>query len=300
MDVGSSYKIGIDGGGTKTEGVLVDGAGTVVARQIAAGCNPNVVGVDQARFVLTDLLCALRAKISRPASGSIGHTALYMAGNRAFWQEFAATLTEFGATSAHDDSLPVLELATEGRPGLVLHAGTGSFVAARGADGAIHYAGGLGWRFGDPGSGYDLGRRAVAHALLELQGWVPPSRLGPLVTTQTGITDAHALSRYFYQDAAANQKIAALAPGVLHLATEGDRLARTLITDSVGGLLELAAQVAAKLFPDQALDTIPAGLSGPILTHPVVRENLLNRSPLPLVPVNGTPIDGVRRLLARL
>ena len=34
---------------------------------------------------------------------------------------------------------------------------TGSFVAARGPDGGHHYAGGLGWRLGDPGSSHDLG-----------------------------------------------------------------------------------------------------------------------------------------------
>lgn len=43
-------------------------------------------------------------------------------------------------------------------PELVLHAGSGSFVAARGLDGAVHYAGGLGWKFGDAGSGFEIGR----------------------------------------------------------------------------------------------------------------------------------------------
>ena len=36
----------------------------------------------------------------------------------------------------------------------------------------MHYAGGLGWRFNDPGSGYDLGRRAIARALLD--DWTTP------------------------------------------------------------------------------------------------------------------------------
>ena len=81
-----------------------------------------------------------------------------------FWRETAAALQGYGKVTTTDDSVPVLELATAGAPGLVLHAGTGSFVAARTADGATHYAGGLGWKLGDPGSGYDIGRRAVALA----------------------------------------------------------------------------------------------------------------------------------------
>lgn len=292
------YKIGVDGGGSKTECILVDAAGTIVARHLAPGSNPSAVGPEQARLVVTDALCALI--VNHPAK--IAETLLFMSGNRTFWQEFAATLTGFGTVKTADDSLPVLELATDGQPGLVLHSGTGSFIAARDGDGLIHYAGGLGWRFGDPGSGYDLGRRAVARALLELQGWAPASRLGPTVRdhTQLGdLADAGMITRYFYSDPAPNQKITALAPAVLRLAAEGDYTAHLLIIESASELLDLAVRVAAKLFPETPADELRVGLSGSILTHPVVQDALAPRSPLPLLPVIGTPIEGVRRLLAR-
>jgi glucosamine kinase len=291
-------KIGVDGGGTKTECILVDARGDIVARHLAPGCNPSVAGPEQARLVVTDALCALLDSVTPRPSPSA--TLLYMAGSRAFWQEFAATLTDFGRVTALDDSLPVLELATHGEPGLVLHSGTGSFVAARAPDGTVHYAGGLGWRFGDPGSGYELGRRAVARALLELQGWSPASRLGPLVRDHTSLADAGAITRYFYTDPSPNQKIAALAPAVLRLASEGDQTAQALVVDSAAELLALATRVATSLFPTTSLDTLRAGLSGPILTHAVVVQALAPRSPLPLAPVEGMPIDGVRRLLARI
>jgi N-acetylglucosamine kinase-like BadF-type ATPase len=293
-----TYKIGVDGGGSKTECILVDQAGTIVARHLAPGSNPNIVGPEQAKLVVTDALCALLG--TRPVE--IRETALFMAGNRSFWQELATSLTGFGDVKTSDDSLPVLELATDGQPGLVLHSGTGSFIAARGPDGSIHYAGGLGWRFGDPGSGYDLGRRAVSRALLELQGWAPASRLGPTVRdhSQLGeLADAGMITRYFYSDPAPNQKISALAPAVLRLAAEGDYTAHLLIIESASELLDLAVRVAAKLFPDTPADELRVGLSGSILTHPVVQDALVPRSPLPLVPVVGTPIEGVRRLLLR-
>ena len=293
-----TYKIGVDGGGSKTECILVDAAGTIVMRHLAPGSNPSIVGPEQAKLVITDALCALLGT----HVVNVTHTMLFMAGNRPFWQEFAANLSGFGRVTTSDDSLPVLELATDGEPGLVLHSGTGSFVAARDADGAVHYAGGLGWRFGDPGSGYDLGRRAVARALLELQGWAPASRLGPTVRdhSQLGeLADAGMLTRYFYSDPAPNQKIAALAPAVLRLAAEGDYTAHLLIIESASELLDLAVRVTAKVFPDTPADELRVGLSGAILTHPVVQDALIPRSPLPLVPVVGTPIEGVRRLLVR-
>jgi N-acetylglucosamine kinase-like BadF-type ATPase len=298
-----TFKIGIDGGGTKTEGILIDDRGELVARRLAAGCNPSVAGPEQARLIVTDMICALREEArGRAGDARITHTHIYSAGNRAFWRETAGTLAEFGQVFTADDSHPVLELATLGRPGLVLHGGTGSFVAARGPDGSIHYAGGIGWRFGDPGSGYDFGRRAIARALLELQGWSPPTRLSHTVRdhTQLGETaDAAAVTRFFYYHADPNRQIAGLAPALLRLANEGDTTAHQLVAESVGELIALALRVAAKLFPDTALKTLPAGLSGPILTHSVVVALLSSNAPLALAPVEGTPIEGVRRLLAR-
>lgn len=298
-----SFKIGVDGGATKTECILVDEAGKVVARQVAPGCNPNVTGAEQARLIITDALCALLAEGKRIVPGIwISETRLFMAGSAGFWQEIAKELVDFGTVTAGPDSLPVLELATNGGAGLVLHSGTGSFVAARDRQGLVHYAGGLGWRFGDPGSAYDLGRRAVSRALLELQGWAPASRLGPTVRDHTQLgegADASAVTRYYYIDTEPNRRIGALAPAVLRLANEGDHTAHQLIVDSASELLELAVRVATRLFPGEPVDALSAGLSGPILTHPVVLEALAPRSPLALVPVTEAPIEGVRRLLAR-
>jgi glucosamine kinase len=290
-------KIGVDGGGTKTELILIDEAGDIVDRRITAGCNPNVAGPEGARTTLEEALGTLAAH--HPVS----HTLLCMAGAPAFWSETADLLTAgdlFGQVSALDDSRPVLELATGGRPGLVIHAGTGSFVAAQAPDGALHYAGGTGWRFGDPGSGYDLGRRAIGKALLELQGWQLPTSLSTVLRDHTGLMHAPAITRHFYQHADPNKQIAALAPAVLRLAEEGDHAAHQVVAESITTLLQLTEDVITKLFPGWHRDTLRAGVSGPILTHAAVRPILATRSSLNLRPVESTPIEGVRRLLARL
>jgi glucosamine kinase len=300
--LGNTYKIGVDGGGSKTECILVNDAGEIVARHIAPGCNPSVVGALQAQLIVTDALNALISTSISDAAKPVSRTLLCMAGSRSFWSEFAGALADFGAVTAVDDSLPVLELATQGKPGLVLHSGTGSFVAARAPDGTVHYAGGLGWRFGDGGSGYDIGRRAIARGLLELQGWTVGSRIGPTVRdhTKLGATaDAGAVSRFFYHHPDANRVVAALAPAILRLASEGDHKASEIVIESGSELLALAVRVATQLFPGIALDTLPAGLSGPILTHPAVMLALAGRSPLALTAVAGAPIDGVARLLSR-
>jgi N-acetylglucosamine kinase-like BadF-type ATPase len=298
-----SFRIGVDGGASKTECILVDARGTVAARHTGPGCNPSLVGQERARRILQD---ALQMLVAGRASLVVDRLLLCMAGSRSFWNDTAAALRGFGRVEATPDSLPVLELATGGAPGLVLHAGTGSFVAARAPDGAIHYAGGLGWRFGDGGSGYDLGRRAIAHALLELQGWTPRTVLADELIKHTGLADYTANSRFFHTAAEANAQIAAFAPRIVDLAEHGNGPAQQIIAESLADLGRLVSGVLQRFFALTAVDSpVPCGISGALLNrHPclnAVRALAATHAwPVHLEPVTAPPIEGVRRLLMKM
>lgn len=295
-------KIGVDGGGTKTELILIDSAGATLAAHTAPGCNPSQLGSEKARAIVTGAIAALRAQAGQPVTVSATH--LYMAGSPAFWRETADGLKDCGQVTTGPDSLPVLELATEGKPGLVLHAGTGSFVTARAGDGTVHYAGGLGWRFGDPGSGHELGRRALAQALLELQARRDQAPLSPLAAAlcaHTGIEDYAANSRFFYTDADANARIAAFAPKVLDLAENNCGPAQQVVADSITDLARQADTVIHRLFARPAAK-VPCGVSGRILnSQPAVfaLQSLASKLswPVELRFLTQPPIEGVRRLL---
>jgi N-acetylglucosamine kinase-like BadF-type ATPase len=304
-----NYRIGVDGGGTKTDCILLNDDGSVAACRTAPGCNPSVAGAERARTVLIEALQALVADAPRlPSTGGtpVDRVLLCMAGSQSFWNETAAMIQGYGRIETLPDSLPVLELATDGRPGLVLHAGTGSFVAARAPDGSVHYAGGLGWRFGDPGSGYDVGRRAITLALLELQGWSPRTALADQLCAHTGLTDYPANSRLFYRGDDTNATIAAFAPRVVDLAGQGCPPAQRVIAESIADLWALVDAVCARLFPGSTLPTpVPCGVSGALLNCPpcwsVLRDLAAGHGcPVQLKPVTARPIEGVRRLLRKM
>ena len=300
-------KIGVDGGGTKTECILLDAEGVIMAQHLAPGCNPSHIGPAAARAILAEALAALLLKAkTAQAPLTVTSTLLCMAGNRAFWRETADALTNFGVITTCDDSRPVLELATHGAPGLVLHAGTGSFIAARAPDGSIHYAGGLGWKLGDPSSGYDLGRRAIALAMLELQSSPPATGLkcSPLVTAlqaHTGLTTASDHSLFFYNDPAANAQIAAFAPMVIELATQDCGPAQQVLADSLTDLARQADAVIHQLFPSP-ITKLPCGVSGRILNSAPASFALRSLAsklnwPVELQFITTAPIEGVRRML---
>jgi N-acetylglucosamine kinase-like BadF-type ATPase len=300
-----NLSIGVDGGGTKTELVLVDADGRTLATHIGPGCNPSLLGPEKARATLTEALDTLVSRADIPdAKWKITRTLLCVAGNRDFWRETAATLKGFGTVTTVDDSRPVLELATGGQPGLVLHAGTGSFVAARAPDGSIHYVGGLGWKLGDPGSGFDLGRRAIGIAMIELQrGATDLSPLARALQAHTRLEDYSANSRFFYNDATANAVIAAFALRVIELAETGCGPARQVIADSVTDFARQADEVIHRLFPQPA-GRLPCGVCGRILnSQPAViaLRSLAEKLnwPVELRFIETTPIEGVRRLLLR-
>ncbi len=292
-------KIGVDGGGTKTELILVTADGRVLAQHQTTGCNPSLIGPERAKDLLLGALAALRESASEPHT--VSHTLLCMAGAPAFWQETATALTDLGQVSVATDALPVLELATKGQPGLVLHCGTGSFVCARDVEGHVHYAGGLGWRLGDPGSGVDIGRRAVTLAMLELQGWSVVGALGEAWRRHAGSpqSTANELSRFLYNTPEPNAVLARFAPEVLELAASGCAPARQALHESLSALVEQARLVTTKLFPCRR---VPCGLSGAILQHPAARAMwpevlVLADWQVELRAVTDPPIEGVRRLL---
>jgi len=307
-DPGTPFRIGVDGGASKTACVLVDAGGAVVAEHEAPGCNPSHEGPERARQILVGALETLLATAGSPRR-KVASTLLCMAGNQAYWHETAASLeAEFGAVTIAPDSLAVLELATGGTSGLAVHAGTGSFVTARAPDGTFHYSGGLGWRFGDAASGYDLGRRGIARALLELQGSAGAPRPGGLAAAlrdYTGLGTYVEVSRLLYSADDAGQKIAAFAPRVIDLAGQGCHAARQVIIEGVNELAGLVDSMIEKHFWRAMADApVVCGVSGAILNRPPCHEALravaaARAWPVRLEPITASPIEGVRRLLVR-
>jgi len=160
--------IGFDGGGTKTECAVLDGAGRVLGRAVAGPSNPLRVGLEQACHALGEAGAAALAQASlTPQQVTAACAGLAGAGR----PHVVAGVTPFlqkiflrALVHVTTDFEIALETEAGAGPGVVLIAGTGSSAYGRNAAGQTARAGGHGPWVGDEGSAYDIGRRAVAAA----------------------------------------------------------------------------------------------------------------------------------------
>ena len=260
--VGARGYLGVDGGGTKTHAVIVDGSGHVCGRGHAASANITAVGIETA---VANILAAVRA-----AQQSAGHTAplagawLGLAGidrpedAAALGPRLCAVATTLRLTNDGELVLGALERGQ----GVALIAGTGSIAFGRGIHGDPLRAGGWGHVMGDEGSGYDIGRRALRAVTRASDGRGRPTVLVERILAHWRLDRPDELIDYVHRTVG-SAEIAALAPLVLRAARECDEIAAEIAQSAADELALLAVTVGDGLGYREA--ALPLALGGSLL-----------------------------------
>jgi N-acetylglucosamine kinase-like BadF-type ATPase len=159
------YVLGFDGGGTKTECVLMDETGAILARSRSGASNVVNVGARASAAALAKAgREALRTAEKQPATVAFVLAGISGAGEPAVQAEIKDLLQPSfpGASIVITSDLPLTLAATGEIPSVVVIAGTGSAVLGRIAPFKLARAGGFGPIIGDAGSANDIGRKTVA------------------------------------------------------------------------------------------------------------------------------------------
>lgn len=239
--------LGIDGGATRTAAWLADGEGKLLARAESGPSNPLKVGF---RAAEREILKAFRACWQGAGFSPISRRAPRPPALRAV----CAGISGVGRSTEHrpllawmrrhiparyhlltSDAAIALAAAVRDASGIIVNAGTGSFAFARDDQGKLLRAGGWGIPFDDHGSGYELGRKAVAAALEAFDGRGPQTVLMDRICRHLDLGEITGIvSKQLGQ-----QQIAALFPLVMEAAREGDLVARHLCDDAARDLAAL-------------------------------------------------------------
>lgn len=221
--------LGLDGGGSKTEAVVVNRAGRVLVRLRADGLDPMAGGDWQAR------LAGLAAELG-PVSGAVlglpchGEIAAVSA------RQVAVVAALFGPQAVVlNDVAVAFHGALAASDGVLVLAGTGSMAWSAGPAGTQR-VGGWGHLFGDEGSAHWIGRAALGLASQHLDGRKPPSGFAHGLLREMGVAEADLLSWTYGQNSRAG--VASVAVLVSRLADAGVVEALALLTEAAGHLAQ--------------------------------------------------------------
>jgi N-acetylglucosamine kinase len=238
--------LGFDGGGTKTDCVLMDETGVTLARSRSGASNPTSFGVDASLASLSEA-----ASDALVAAGRSEKDVAYLvagvsgAGEPSMRRALQTGLQpRFPNATILISSDLVLSLGATGEiPSVVVIAGTGSAVLGRTAPLELARAGGFGPVIGDPGSAYDIGRRAVAMCFQKhLNSEAFPLGAKILESFQWKFNELFDQSR-----AQPGAVFARIFPVVASAAENDDVAARKLLANAARDLQELAREVIEKL-----------------------------------------------------
>ncbi len=226
--------IGVDGGGTHTRAIAINETGKVLGTGSSTGSNPNNVGYEKAANNILDAIEGTGVNLTEDASICMGIAGLASEEQReALKTELTNALPQLEKATLHltHDLDIAHHAAFQGKPGIVLIAGTGSACFARNKDGQTYRVSGRDFDYEDPGSGYAIGKRAIDSKLLLAADSRPA--------------------------------IAALAPRVIELAAKGDLKALDVIRIEAEHLAKLAKLVFNDFAESEPFPTL--ALSGSIL-----------------------------------
>ena len=300
-----AFFLGIDGGGSKTECVLANESGAVLARATGPGSNLRRASAEDLQQHLRETLEALRGKAHlerlRPEVVCGGFAGAGDAKARAMATEVLKELLQPRFLYVVGDMEVALEAAVGAGRGVVLIAGTGSIAYGRNDLGQQARAGGRGVNLSrrseftvDEGSGLDIGLRATRVVLNRLLFW---RRWTPLGRKMKKVLRGPSRGGVAFE-------VAHLVPLVVEAARENDARARRILQEAADALARLGLDVLRQL--DLLAAEVHVAASGGVFKESPevlarVQAKLLKAAPRARVELLAvSPAEGAVRLAQRL
>jgi glucosamine kinase len=245
----ASYFLGFDGGGTKTECVLADAEGRILAKALAGPSNPVRVGYTRAWFALGDVADEVLSRQKIHAEHIRAICAGLGGAGRVGVSHRVATFFERGYPNAVVQVTTDLEISLQSAfgdgEGIVLVLGTGSAALGRDAAGRRSRAGGRGPSISDEGSAFDIGRQAFRAVVRAEEGRGPETEIARRLFVWHHSADWDALYDRITKDA--GDVFSRTFPLVAELADRGDEVSCGILAGAANSLAELVETVAGSL-----------------------------------------------------
>lgn len=237
---------GIDGGQSSTTAVIGDDSGRVLARGTAGPADEVAQGPESTRLhdALRGALADALAHAGLPEDSRFASIVAGVSGYDGKVYGKAPDLPAEHFSIVHDTEIAHAG-ALDGKPGVIVIAGTGSVAYARGERGETALVGGWGYLFGDEGSAFWFARDAIADAARDADA-CEQNDLGPLILQHFSMPSLRALVRAFYAGEIARTQLASFAPVLIEAAERGNERAAQHVRDGAAALVLLARHAAER------------------------------------------------------
>jgi N-acetylglucosamine kinase-like BadF-type ATPase len=285
-----SVVVGVDGGGSKTHAVVVDAEGRVMGEGTAGPSNPLRVGIGRAAAAVREAIDkACEAGNIRGEDVLATQVGLAGARRTELRERVREALSNLGIADVEvvGDADIALYGATEGQPGVVVIAGTGSVCCGVNARGKRNCAGGWGPVAGDEGGGAWISRRALRAIAHASDGRGPKTSLMAAACAYFHVTSPEDLSTAIYAPTMTNERLAGFGKHVIEAARAKDQVAREIISEAGSelGLMVTAVIRNLKLERERFQVAYVGGVfaaAGDLMLGPM-SERILQVAPLAFV-----------------
>jgi N-acetylglucosamine kinase-like BadF-type ATPase len=242
--------VGVDGGGTRTRAVILDGD-RVLGEGTSGPSNPLRVGVANGAAAIREAIdkACSAALIDRDdlVAAGIGLAGVRRKDIRTRMRDVLIETLAIKNIELMTDGDIALYGATDGAPGIVVISGTGSICVGVNRQGKHVFAGGWGPVAGDEGSGSWIARRALQAVAQATDERGPKTTLTQAACEYFQVAAPNDLATAIYAPTVTNDRIAGFSKLVIETARAGDTVARNILADAGRELGKAAVTVIRRL-----------------------------------------------------
>lgn len=241
--------MGIDGGQSTTRALIADMEGNLLGLGVGGASNHihEPGGPKRLRQSLRTALNGALQSASLPADTRFAVALCGMTGGGPLVEEICRQELPADKVVVTHDTRTALYCVTQGRPGAVVIAGTGSVAFGMNEDGEIASVGGWGYLMGDEGSAYWIALLAINACTRAEDGRIPPTWLKRVILEHFGVESLSALHRLIYSEQLSRGQLASAAQAVSDAAKLGERTAMRILSNAGKELGLMAVVVLRKL-----------------------------------------------------
>ena len=270
--------LAIDGGGSRTRCLAIDPEGRVVGRGGGGPSNHLLVARSEVVRSLADATERALAQAALDRADvrcvSAGLAGVDYDGRGAGEAEGLFRELGFPRPLINGDMVIAHAGALQGKPGVVALAGTGSAILGIGVDKERVKVGGWGPVYGDEGSAYRIGRRALVAAARAYDGRGRSTALSEAILRALGINDFRETVERVYVKGMEAREIAALGRVTYEVAEAGDDAARAILLQAGEELAE-GVRAAIRRLNLETSATLVSYQGAVLSTCALVRENFI-------------------------